>query len=953
MNKYENPQILHENRLDAKSVIFKYESLEDALLYNRANSRGYQLLNGEWNFKLYDMPSEVTNEMHTELDSTYEKITVPSLWQFEGHGNLQYTDEGFPFPIDVPYLPANNPTGHYQREFELNVDQDELVYLTFDGVESYFELFINGQYVGLSKGSRLIADFDITKFVKAGTNVVSIKVLQFCDNTYMEDQDMWWASGIFRDVRLNTHKVGEISDVSVVTKIDGNNAEITINSDVEYTDVSLYFEGEKVDFEYEGNKLYVSDANLWDPDHPNLYTLVLKQDEIFIPIRVGIREITVEDGLMYLNGRYFKMHGVNRHDNDHKKGRTVNVERMYKDLLLMKEYNINSVRTAHYANDSRFYDFCDELGLLVIAETDLETHGFDNIGDIGQLAKDPLWTAAYVSRIDRQVRNFKNHPSIIIWSMGNESGFGPNFIEMIKHCKAIDPTRLTHYEEDRLGEYVDIVSTMYSRVQQMDMYGKNPQSKPRIICEYGHSMGNGPGGLVEYQEVFDKYDTIQGHFIWEWCDHGVYNPQTEDFMYGGDFGDYPNNLNFCMDGLIYSDQKVGNGLRQYGQVIAPVKLELIDTELFVTNKSWFSKYINCEIHIKLIKNGVETEADKLFINDLLFDTKKRILKIDQFDADSILCTIYKNGKYIARENFVMNDYRPTVLTNSDNEIKVVEQPRTIEITVGASNYSISKIDGTISVDFNGERIINDGVKHNYTKPLIDNHKQENLKYWEPNLIDYMQHSVRTIDIHQSAEKCVVELLINVAPPVHNFGMNVKTTYTINTGGQLKVDIDAKKYGEYDEIIPKLGTELKIDNSFQDIQYYGMGPIENYSDSTNGTYTSMFTNTVDGLFEDYSYPQDNGNHMNTSYICLANDELIMHVTADKLNFSCWNYTKETINAAKHMSELSKDENVTLNLDYKVMGLGSNSWGSEVLEKHQAKFNDYKYSYEILIERKDNE
>ncbi len=952
MKNYENPKLLHENRLDARAVIFKYDTIEQALEYKRENSCGYQLLNGNWNFKLYDSPILVDDVLHCEYQDDYGQIKVPSLWQYEGFGNLQYTDEGFPFPIDVPYVPSKNDTGHYQTKFEITDLGSESLHLTFDGVESYFEVYINGAYVGCSKGSRLIAEFDITKFATKGENLLSVKVLQFCDNTYIEDQDMWWASGIFRDVRLTTHSSNELIDVGVVTKIlENGNGEINYTTTGLVKGVGLYYNNSFVECDYAEGKVVVNSPKLWNPDEPNLYTLVFETIDGFVPVRVGLREIRVDNNLIYLNGDYFKMHGVNRHDNDHLGGRTVNLERMYKDLQLMKEYNINAVRTAHYPNDSRLYDYCDELGLMVIAETDLETHGFDNIGDIGLLAKDSEWEDAYVSRIERQVENFKNHPSIIIWSMGNESGFGPNFIKMIEKCKELDPTRLTHYEEDRLGEYVDIVSTMYSRVQQMDMYGRNPQDKPRIICEYGHAMGNGPGGLKEYQDVFDKYDSIQGHFIWEWCDHGIYDSKTGDYLYGGDFGDYPNNLNFCMDGLIYSNQEVGNGLKEYAQVIAPIKIKMVENDMVIFNNKWFKNEDTIKLKVKGYKEGSITQEETLVVTNLRKQEQKKLFNICEYEFDSLVLEVYIEEHYIATYNFKLNDYLPQIDTDSTCEISCCESLGGVKVILDKVEYTVSKIDGQLSATKEGINIIEKGVKHNYHKPLIDNHKQENEKYWQPNLIANMQHSVRKFNLVKDDNKIVVNVVVNVAPPVHNFGMNVETEYVFNSNGVVEVNIAGKQYGDYNDIIPKLGTEFTLNKELQNIRYYGLGPDENYSDSCQRAYIGSFQTSIDEMFENYSYPQDNGNRMKVSFLQLESASTCLKITGHHLNFSAWNYSCAELDNARHLSDLKTGDAVTLNLDYKVMGLGSNSWGSEVLEKHQAKFTDYKYSYKLYIGAKD--
>ena len=621
---WENPRLTNRNRLAARAYFFGYATPELARTHSRALSRGFVDLSGPWRFRLFDHPRRVPDDFATTAQDGWDVIQVPHLWQMDGYGHLQYTDEGYPFPIEQPLVPADNPTGAYQRTLTLTAPSEgEQVVLRFDGVESYAEIFCNGTFVGMTKGSRLAAEFDVTEHVVDGENLFAIKVLQFSDATYIEDQDMWWASGIFRDVYLVTRPAARLTDFFVRThRTDDGAAEVTLTACAEGADSvewSIHDDGVEVasaTLEAGGSAtVTIPEAHFWNPEDPHLHDMLFTVHGDgavdHVPHRLGLTEVTIVDGLLRLNGSYFNMHGVNRHDHDDHSGRAVGMARVRRDLELMKQHNINAVRTAHYPNDPRFYEMCDELGLMVIAETDLESHGFANVGEIERITNDPEWEDAYVDRIERHVLAQRNHACIIMWSLGNESGYGCNIPAMYKRCKELDPTRPVHYEEDRNAEYVDVISTMYSRVQQMNDFGENPHPKPRITCEYGHSMGNGPGGLSEYQDVFNKHDSIQGHFIWEWCDHGIAATTADGrkyHKYGGDYGDYPNNSNFCIDGMVFPWQEPSPGLTEYKQVICPVLVEFADGTLTVTNRRWFTTLSDVVVTLETLHDGVVVDV---------------------------------------------------------------------------------------------------------------------------------------------------------------------------------------------------------------------------------------------------------------------------------------------------------------------------------------------------------
>lgn len=998
MNNWENIKKSNENRMKERAYFFSYDNTETARTYQRERSRNFMLLNGQWNFKYFDNPFLVPEEFYTQEMEDFGKINVPNMWQFEGHGKLQYTDEGFPFPIDIPFVPTDNPTGAYQRTFVLGKNWNEKqVIIKFDGVETYFEVYVNGNYVGFSKGSRLTAEFDITKYVKEGKNLLSVKVLQWADSTYVEDQDMWWTAGIFRDVYIVGKTKTHIQDYFIKTTFDEKyiDAKLSLDIEIENTENitrndyklrwtlfdknNIIFSELKENISIDKNikislEKMVNNPKKWNAEAPNLYDLVLElidnENNVVevIPQRVGFRDIKIKDGLFYVNGQYLMLHGVNRHDNDHISGRAINIERVEKDIILMKQHNINSVRTAHYPNDPRFYELCDIYGLFVMAETDVESHGFANIGNLSMITDDINWRDVYVERIERHIGAQKNHPSIIMWSLGNESGYGVNIREMYKRAKELDDTRLVHYEEDRDGEVVDVISTMYSRVQMMNYFGQYPMDKPRIICEYAHAMGNGPGGLTEYQNVFYKHDHIQGHYIWEWCDHGIleYDENgNEVYKYGGDYGDYPNNYNFCMDGLIFSDQTPGPGLKEYKQVICPVKIRNTENkfEFEIENKYWYIDLDDITVHYEIVAEGdilSQGNIKKLGIKPGKIATI--ILENNIEDSREIFVNfrVKKDSKTLySEENFELGIYQFKLQdrsikgieykTNNSSDLIVNENKLNVEIEGYNFKIKFSKINGKLeSWIFNGEEIIKRAPKLNFFKPMIDNHKQEHNDLWIPNHLQILQEQFRSIEVENTNDKVVVKVKSLVAPPVFNFGVRCTYIYEIDKNGYITFKLSGEKYGEYNDIIPKIGLELGINKKYQKVEYYGRGPGENYQDSKYSNMIGIYKNTVDGLFTNYPFPQDNGNRQDIRWVSFTNHfgEGIFIKGKDILNFSAWNYTQENIYKAQHINELEKSDYIILNVDYKVLGLGSNSWGSEVLDSYRVYMNNFEYEFSIL-------
>ncbi|HIF9067895.1 TPA: beta-galactosidase subunit alpha [Photobacterium damselae] len=999
MNNWENFLHLHENRMAPRAYFFSYDSVQSAKSFQRELSNRFMLLSGQWTFNFFTNPLLVPEEFYSQKMTDWGHITVPNMWQMEGHGDLQYTDEGFPFPIDVPFVPTDNPTGAYQRTFTLGEQwNDKQTIIKFDGVETYFELYVNGQYVGFSKGSRLTAEFDISAYVQQGENLLSVRVMQWADSTYIEDQDMWWTAGIFRDVYLVGKEAVHVQDFTVRTDFADDYQSATLSCSVELENLThAVATGYQLEYSLQDNGVEVAQGNCsiddidanrqvqfaidmnnpqqWNAENPYLYQLFItlknSQGQILevIPQRVGFRDIKVRDGLFYINNQYVMLHGVNRHDNDHLKGRAVGMDRVEKDLILMKQHNINSVRTAHYPNDPRFYELCDIYGLFVMAETDVETHGFANVGDLSRITNDAAWEAVFVDRAERHVHAQKNHPSIIMWSLGNESGYGCNIRSMYAATKAIDDTRLVHYEEDRDAEVVDVISTMYSRAQLMNYFGEHPHEKPRIICEYAHAMGNGPGGLTEYQNVFYAHDHIQGHYVWEWCDHGILarDENGEEFYkYGGDYSDYPNNYNFCMDGLIFPDQTPGPGLKEYKQVIAPVKIRAVDgsnNRFTIENKLWFSDLNDYTITADVRAEGETLRTVQFKVEDLAANSAREItLALPELDERETFVnftvrkdsrTLYSAANHdIAVYQFLLKENTataPVFVNHNATELNVTESR--LDYTITGHNFALtfSKVNGKLtSWLINGEELIQSEPRLNFFKPMIDNHKQEHEGLWQPAHLQIMQEHFRTLNVETLDGKVVINTTSIIAPPVFDFGMRCHYCYQINAEGQLNIELRGERYGDYPHVIPVIGLDLGINGDFDQVKYYGRGPEENYQDSQQANMIDVYQTNVADMFVNYPFPQNNGNRQHVRWAALTNRHgtgLLVKPQQD-INFSAWFCTNENLHAAQHTIELEKSGYITLNLDHQVMGLGSNSWGSEVLDSYRVYMDTFCYGLTLM-------
>lgn len=1005
---WDNLNILQKNRLDSRAYFFTYNNINDALTYERGRSNNFMLLNGMWKFYYSNTVEESPEMFYDDNYKTddWDDIIVPSNWQIEGYGIPHYTDLIYPFPIDPPNVPSKNPTGCYKRKFFIPSSwNNSNIILRFEGVDSAFHIWINGKEVGYSQGSRTASEFDITKFIKRGQrNTISVRVYQWSDGTYIEDQDMWWLSGIFRDVSLIAKSPVYIRDFFIKTDLDDKyrnaNLEIEININntmkeslknynIEYLLLDneenkiVDFQTNNIDINSKSKSIINVNINInnpkkWTAETPNLYNLLICLKDQYeniievIPSRVGFRKVELKNGNFLFNGIPIMLRGINRHESHTDLGRVIPIEHMIEDILLMKKNNINAVRTVHYPNDPRFYDLCDIYGLYVMDEADLECHGFEIIGEYDKITNDPKWKESYIDRAVRMVERDKNHPSIIMWSMGNESSFGCNFVSMSKWIKNRDNTRLVHYEEDREGKVVDLMSTMYSNHQKMIEFGEMEDSdKPHILCEYAHAMGNGPGGLKEYWDIFYKYPRLQGGFVWEWADHGlrrIDEKGKEYFAYGGDFGDYPNNSNFCCDGLLKPNRTPTPGLLELKKVMEPIKIieedlskgrikiknlyEFIDLDSFslawsiVGDKQIFNSGI---LNLNKIEPGEES-----IINIPINMDKKYSLYTDLFLNMEVITNRdnkwSKSGHVITWQNFKLplslkKEWFTDISTMDD--IKVIES--NIDIIIKGIGFEIvfDKIEGRISKYlYEGIQIIDEGPNFNLWRAPIDNDMYQ-VKEWKKKSINNILTRIDSIKTNVQDKFFNISVKSYISPPNGDWAIKNEYKYIIYGSGDIVLNINGKPIGKLPETFPRIGLDMKLQNDLQNVEWYGRGPGESYIDSKEASMTGIYESNVSDMFTDYVYPQENGNRTDTKWISINDDRGtgLLISSDEKFEFSVQNYIKEDLENAKHMNELVKRDFIALNIDYIQHGIGSNSCGPAPLKEHSLKPHDFNFSIKI--------
>jgi beta-galactosidase len=1009
-NYFEDPKTLHVGTMESRAYYTPYPASENMVDEDRNSSARFHSLNGEWSFKYFKSIYNVNENFYLpEIDhSYYDKIPVPSVWQNFGYDKHQYTNIKYPFPYDPPYVPAENPCGAYFRTFTADSSWSEMrKYVNFEGVDSCFYLWINGEFIGYSQVAHSTSEFDITDHVHEGTNTIAVLVLKWCDGSYLEDQDKFRTSGIFRDVYILCRPNEHIRDFFVRTSLSEGYSKADIQIELEY-------EGKPLDVEFrliddkdkkivrqgrtmgDNIKISMDSPKLWNAETPNLYTLIMTTENETIFTKVGLREIKIAEGIVYVNGQKVKFRGVNRHDSHPEKGPAISLDDMLLDLCLMKQHNINAIRTSHYPNSPIFAELCDKYGFYVISESDIESHGttaiFGGAPDgrsFPLIAQDTLFEEAILDRVKRNVIRDKNRPSVVIWSMGNESGYGKNFENALKWLKSYDPGRLTHYEGanyppdgyDADYSNLDLYSRMYASCGDIIEYfeGGNPK-KPFILCEYIHAMGNGPGDIEDYHDLIQKYDGLCGGFVWEWCDHAVYMGRTEDgkkkYFYGGDFGEYPNDANFCMDGLVFPDRRVHSGLLEYKNVLRPLRLVKENSKQgkytfrnmldFTNTKDYLfisyeltkngdvishgaiddSSVLNIRPHqekvIYLNLDGLEDgdcyiRFEYILKNDMPFIKKGHVMGFDQ-----VKLSIDKVG---LKEDKIVSILGETD-SNKTGVLSVRESDRTITVIGRNFRYTYNKLTGVFDrLIFENSVILEKPMNYNIWRAPTDNDRNLRLK-WEEAGYDRAISRAYTTQISQEDGNVRIISDLSVSAVHIQRILSISSEWNVADNGLISVNIQVERNMEM-PFLPRFGLRLFLPEYMDNVEYFGYGPYESYADKRRASYVGRFRPRVGCLHEDYLKPQENGSHWGCHYVKLASDcGTGLLVTGEELfSFNASFYTQEELTQKKHNYELVKCGNTVLCIDYAQSGIGSNSCGPELIEKYR--FNAQRFHTTLFI------
>lgn len=1002
MKIWENHQIDGINRMPARAHFLTFPTREKALLNDNKYTHAFKNLNGVWKFMFLDAP-EYSPEgfFASEYDtSTMDDITVPGNWQLQGYGKMHYSDLWYNFPINPPFVPTENPTGIYKRTFFIEESfRGKQIILRFCGVDSAYHLWVNGQEAGYSKAARNESEFDITDMVKVGQeNDVTVRVYQWSDGTYLEDQDMWWESGIFRDVELLGVPKDGIRDFKVTADLDETytngllrvEAALRTEENVQVTFELMDAQGNTVLTETAGThgekvcmEAVVENAEHWSAEIPYLYKLLMtveKDGQVIevIPQNVGFRNIRMNGDTFLVNGVAIIFKGMNRHDYNPRNGRVVAKEEIEKDIILMKQFNVNAIRTCHYPDSYYLYDLCDEYGMYLIDETDLECHGFELTGDYKWITDDPTWETAYVSRMTRMIERDKNHPSIIMWSLGNESAFGCNFRRMTEVAHEIDSSRLVHYEGDFDVESADVYSTMYTWLENpdkpflmKDIIEKS--EKPHILCEYCHAMGNGPGNLKEYQDLFYAHDKLQGGFIWEWFDHGI-ESYTEDgekyYRYGGDFGDDPSNKDFCIDGMLMPDRTPSPGLYEYKKVVEPVTTSAVNLEqgiIHLISRYDFADLDQFRLVYSIMEDDVMIQGGSMELPSIPARSEKEV-KIP-YDFASVKAKpgaeYYLNLSYQLKEHtayapaghelataqFKLPVYKEGIEVVPEGMLKVTKEHTVLHAEGANFHVDFDLIRGNItSIVRDGMEVMSKGPRLTLWRAPISN-DMEIIDQMKKVHFLHLEHEVVT-EVQYQEENNFLRVQVDTINSTTNSAWHFKTrySYVVCPTGDVLIQVEGTPSGRTDlapDMFPRIGVTMHLDQSMDQIRYFGMGPGENYADSREAAMMGVYENTVDGLFTNYVVPQANGNHMDCKWVSLTNDRGMGLVasTEDSFNFSASRFEEKDLDDAKHTCDLKKRDYVVFNIDYKQNALGTYACGEWQLDRYRAKFEPFKLSFRI--------
>ncbi|MGN9014026.1 glycoside hydrolase family 2 TIM barrel-domain containing protein [Oliverpabstia intestinalis] len=1000
---YEDLSVLHENTMPARAYFIPASKRMDNLVEHREESDRMQLLNGTWKFQYFNSIYDV-QEPFFEKDydtENFDEIQVPGVWQMAGYDTHQYTNIRYPFPFDPPYVPQDIPCGTYAHTFVYHKDENApKAFLNFEGVDSCFYVWINGSYVGYSQVSHMTSEFDITDLLRDGENSIAVLVMKWCDGSYLEDQDKFRMSGIFRDVYILKRPKQAISDYHIKTRIEDMLAKVEIEMKF-YSPLNVKISIEDRNgavvalgsIAEEGTAiLEIASPELWNTENPYLYKLILETENEVIVDHIALRKIEIKDQVIYLNGQKIKFRGVNRHDSDPVTGFTISLEQLTTDLTLMKQHNFNAIRSSHYPNAPFFYEMCDKYGFMVIDEADIEAHGpfmiyrkedtdynrFKRWNEM--IADDPAWEEAIVDRVKLMVERDKNRFCIVMWSMGNESAYGCNFEKALEWTKNFDPDRITQYESARYRNYdetydysnLDVYSRMYPALSEIQEYLDKDGSKPFLLVEYCHSMGNGPGDFEDYFQMIQDNDKMCGGFVWEWCDHAIAHGTAENgktiYAYGGDHGEEIHDGNFCMDGLVYPDRTVHTGLLEYKNVYRPARVISYDKEsgeLVLHNYMDFDDLKDyVKISYELTQDGLVISKGKLpevsaaphsegkinlKINvpesgkcylKFIYHLKKELPLLDEdhilgFDEIEVS---QKNAKCQLAEKWVEK-------TVTDSELQVSEDDTQIHIKGREFAYTIDRRTALFTeLKFAGREYLNHSMELNIWRAPTDNDMYIKSE-WKKAHYDKAYTRAYTTEVVQGKYGVKITSHASVVAETVQKILDVTITWKIEAAGKIDADIAVTKDDEFPDL-PRFGVRMFLDKKLSAARYFGMGPQESYCDKHQAASHGLYHANVDDLHEDYIRPQENGSHYDCEYVELNNSRYGIVVSAENaFSFNASYYTQEELEKKTHNYELTESDSVVFCVDYALNGIGSNSCGPVVLDQYR--FDDALFRFQFTL------
>ena len=951
-------------RLPARATLIPYPDAASARAGERAASPYYLGLNGEWDFTYYQSPWDVEELSGQAGEGERGKIQVPGVWQLQGYGAPQYTNVRFPIPFDPPYVPDDTPVGVYEHAFLLPASfENRQTVIRFEGVSSCYYVYVNGELKGFSKGPHLPAEFDISDAVKPGANALKVVVLQWSDGTYLEDQDMWRHAGIFRDVALLSFGASRIQDLIADAQLNCETGagQLSVCARAQGAACVRFtlLDGEAAVASQECAVLdgeakwdaALENVTPWSAEIPHRYELIAEIEGQAERVFIGFKTIEIKGGVYYFNGKPIKMLGVNRHDTHPTLGFYTPVNEMEKDILLMKRHNINTVRTSHYPNDPRFLELCDKYGLYVVDETDIECHGVTQFASYDFMATDPKWETQFVDRGVRMVMRDRNHPSIVMWSLGNESGYGCNHVAMAKAMRLIDTARPIHYERDQWEKEAitaDVTSRMYAGIDFMKEYAEGQPRKPLFQCEYCHAMGQGPGLLEAYWKTFMAHPQLMGGCIWEWADHGLVKKENgqEYYAYGGDFGEWPHDGCFCVDALTYPDRTPHTGLLEYKHVIRPVRASLADeAKGLVSFRNYYSFLSLSHLTGRFaVVNGENTLAQGEFaLNTPAGETEEISLPLGSYPAGSYLnltFTLRKGTPWAEAGYTVAQDQLALALGEAQAPVCLPQYPLTVEKT--HAGYAVRGNDFCASFDrkglcgliFRGVNMISGGMQVNLWRAPTDNDNGWHgaADRWKKLYLDHLQTRNEKLEAVEEENRVIIENVSLCGPKVMPPLMRVTQRYTVTGDGKIALDITYAPLREIADYLPRLGLRCELPGGFERLIWQGRGPFESYPDKKTGALIGRWETTVDATHEPYVRPQENGAHEDTAFAALMNSRGIgLMAAGDNFSFSAHHYTPEMLTEAQHTVELGRTEGITWLIDGAMGPVGTNSCGPEPLEE----------------------